>query len=458
MNKKITCLLTAALIAFGTAGCSKRSGNNDNITLTLSVVKEDNFLHEIIKKYEEDHPNINIELTDTSSQYNAQARSHFDTEAEIENYVKSVNTQIMSGKASDILTVNYLPYKQYADRSHLANMSEFMSSDKSFDSDRLYTNILDSFKYDGKLYGMPIKFYMPMIAANKSMLQANGINIDQNKWTWDNFVSIGETVVNNARKNGQNDTYVLAGMDEGMLIQNLVNSNYSRYVDKEKKTADFDSKEFIALLNLSKKMIDNKLVNTDLSGGKTAIAALINNLLFTSVSIQGILGLTSASIYDDGTTFMRKPSGQDDSGLSFYSNRIFGINNNSKHKNEAWDFIKYLVSDEAQNTGLLFGLPINKSAINVEIKRTQESISKGNVKGAIITKDGGTKKADQLTQEDIDAFNNMVSQINSYDNSDQGTEVIKIVKEETKAFFSGQKTAEEVAKLIQNRVTTYLRE
>ncbi|MDT8978838.1 hypothetical protein RQP50_21610 [Paenibacillus sp. chi10] len=33
-----------------------------------------------------------------------------------------------------------------------------------------------------------------------------------------------------------------------------------------------------------------------------------------------------------------------------------------------------------------------------------------------------------------------------------------IVGEEAKSYFSGQKSAEEVAKLIQNRVTTYLNE
>lgn len=36
--------------------------------------------------------------------------------------------------------------------------------------------------------------------------------------------------------------------------------------------------------------------------------------------------------------------------------------------------------------------------------------------------------------------------------------ILSIIGEEANAFFSGQKTAEDVAKLIQNKATTYLNE
>ncbi|MDG0793993.1 hypothetical protein OMP38_26595 [Cohnella ginsengisoli] len=40
----------------------------------------------------------------------------------------------------------------------------------------------------------------------------------------------------------------------------------------------------------------------------------------------------------------------------------------------------------------------------------------------------------------------------------QSTKIGDIIREESKAFFTGQKSAEAVAKLIQNKVTTYLNE
>ena len=40
----------------------------------------------------------------------------------------------------------------------------------------------------------------------------------------------------------------------------------------------------------------------------------------------------------------------------------------------------------------------------------------------------------------------------------EGTKVESIIAEESKSYFSGQKSAKDVAVLIQNRVTTYINE
>ena len=55
--------------------------------------------------------------------------------------------------------------------------------------------------------------------------------------------------------------------------------------------------------------------------------------------------------------------------------------------------------------------------------------------------------------EDFKAYVNNASLCGDYD-----TDIMDIVTEEAGAFFAGDKTAEEAAKLIQNRVTTYLGE
>ena len=65
-------------------------------------------------------------------------------------------------------------------------------------------------------------------------------------------------------------------------------------------------------------------------------------------------------------------------------------------------------------------------------------------------------KLKPMTQEEAQKLKDYVLSINILGCSDE--EVSKIVQEETGAFFSGQKSAEQVAEVIQNRVTTYLNE
>ena len=67
-----------------------------------------------------------------------------------------------------------------------------------------------------------------------------------------------------------------------------------------------------------------------------------------------------------------------------------------------------------------------------------------------------TVKMKPLSQDDVRKIYDYVLSIKTLNNGNY--EVENIIKEEASAFFSGQKTAEEVAELIQNRVTTYLNE
>ena len=61
-----------------------------------------------------------------------------------------------------------------------------------------------------------------------------------------------------------------------------------------------------------------------------------------------------------------------------------------------------------------------------------------------------------MSQEDVKKFYDYTLSIKS--KASHETTVSNIIAEETAAFFSGQKSAEEVTDLIQNRVTTYLAE
>ena len=60
------------------------------------------------------------------------------------------------------------------------------------------------------------------------------------------------------------------------------------------------------------------------------------------------------------------------------------------------------------------------------------------------------------TEKDIADLNKLIEGITRYDGADR--EILKIILEEADPFFKGRKPAEEVAKLIQNRVNTYLNE
>jgi multiple sugar transport system substrate-binding protein len=63
---------------------------------------------------------------------------------------------------------------------------------------------------------------------------------------------------------------------------------------------------------------------------------------------------------------------------------------------------------------------------------------------------------EQITQEDAEVFRALVDSISALCGQDD--RIIAIVQEEAAAYFAGAKTKEEVAAIVQDRVTTYVNE
>ncbi len=438
-----------------TAGCGNTQaagGANDPNSLTIAVVSKDTYLDTAVKKFEELHPGVRVEVKEYTSSTSERGEGVRAAESgDIEKYVTAMNTQLMSGQGSDIILLNNLPYQTYADKNLLVDLGGLMQSDESFDSSKYYQNIFKALEYKEKLYGLPVNISIDMIAADQTLLADSQVSIDDSNWDWQDFVRTAEKIMNDNQNGETQGMYALAGMDEKRLIGTLVKENYDSLVDPEKKTAHFTGQEFLDLLSLSKYLIDHKLVNTDTAQTNIMDMAARGKLVFNFTSLQGFWALqTTKAIFSEGVQLLKPPG-----NVSFSTDSLYGISSQSAHQELAWEFLKFLVSDEMMAQG---GMPINKSVLpQVAENFTQAIQTRG---GKMMIKDDGIPGQSITlhppTHEDVDDMENLLSQAKVYIGTDQ--KIISIVQEETAAFFTGQKTAEVTAQLIQDRVSTYLNE
>lgn len=464
-NKKFGMVLVLTLLLGGiAAGCgnAQLSGEENN-SLTISVVTKDMYLDTVVNKFKELHPEVNVEVKEyTSNPLPAASGKGITIRSEdpgdINKYVTAMNTQLMSGQGSDIVLLNKLPYETYADKNLLVDIGQMMQSDQSFDSSKYYQNILEALKYKGNLYGLPVSFSLDMMAANKLLLENSKVKIDDDTWSWNDFITAAEKVINDNNNGGSQELYALAGMDEKRLITSLVKENYRKLIDPEQKTANFTGKEFIDLLNLSNYLIDHKLVNTDATQGNMLDLASRGKLVFNITPLRGFMDLqASKTTFSEGVQLLKPPGNE--GNLFFTTDSMYGISDKSAHKELAWEFMKLMVSDEMMSQRALLGMPINKNVIPQIAQNIIQSSQKG--KGQMLMKGANGTQAQAITllpptQEEIDFVISLLDKANIYNGTDQ--KIISIVQEETVAFFTGQKTAEITAQLIQDRVSTYLNE
>lgn len=152
-----------------------------------------------------------------------------------------------------------------------------------------------------------------------------------------------------------------------------------------------------------------------------------------------------------GTKVISNPTVEGTAGSGWIgSSTNYSINANSGVKQEAWSFLKFLISEEMQSSKELSGMPIHKAAYNKQFDALKEDVKSGKV----MTQFGEIEV--QATPEELDPYRNLIEQLQLSGASDH--KIPEIISEEIKMYYSGQKSLDDVIKLIQNRVTTYLNE
>ena len=140
--------------------------------------------------------------------------------------------------------------------------------------------------------------------------------------------------------------------------------------------------------------------------------------------------------------------------------KSYAINNASKHKDGALDFLSFLLSDEQQRLSFnqKEGFPLQKSVLT---KLWEEALQKPYTTDDEYTKTIGYESQGiyyeprKMKEEEAAIFWEMLNNPLYYYYYNP---IQEIVAEETQPFFDGKKTAEEVAKVIDNRVQIYLYE
>lgn len=409
-------------------------------TIVFSTFWSDEFMKQAKKKYEAKHPNITIDL-----RYIESEDAHL--EANIEKFIKTTNTAMLSGSGPDLIEMDQLPMGSYVNKQLLVNMGEMMDHDPSFQRDQYFTNILDGVQLGGGIYGMPLNFFLHGLIGNETVIEKSGVKIDDTNWDWSQFVDAAKALKNTDA--AKNQTVLLS--EPPYLLNQMVYDQYATYVDQAKGEAKFDSEEFRSLLQQVKSLFDEQVAS------ETASRSIFWNTSIVSPA-DYIRTMKQSEYYGKGYEFKSKlyakphADGKEAGGY-FRTYKTIGMNAKSKVKAEAWDFIKFMLSDEVQAKAGSAGFPLNK---NVYQKQVQQLLQEGKV---ISDQETGPLKGKvfDVTAQDLQGLEHFLAEA-IYPVEFRPSKIDEIITNESKAFFSGQKSAEAVAKLIQNRVTTILNE
>lgn len=416
-------------------------------TSAAEMVEKEELLYGTMWLNQDSRKNI-INFNKTSDKYHISVKEYAT-----EDYsagLTQFNNDITSGNGPDIIDIANIDYKQYASKGVLADLYPYMEREGIHKEDYL-ENVLKAYEVDGKLCGVLPQFYVTTTVAKASKVGTTP------GWTLGEMLDFVE---NSEAEN------VFPYGDRTSVFYYCIYNNIDEFIDWEEGKCYFDTDDFIRVLEFAARFPEEANYNNE-EGTSARLRA--DKILLMQTSLSSVQEFQMMNgLFGEKVTYIGYPNSERNGNLIQAVNGCVAINTKSKHKDGAWEYVKTVISEEYQDSLISgwssWGFPVRKATLDklFEKDMTPEYYEdeNGNQVEQMKTSwgyDDFNIDIYAATQEEIDTVKEIIASANRSANS-INEELSNIITEETEAFFKGQKSAEETAKIIQNRIQVYVNE
>lgn len=365
-----------------------------------------------------------------------------------------LNNDILAGQVPDIMILDSanMPIESYIAKGVLADIGKMIEEDEELSQVEYMTNVFDAYSVDGKLYSVIPSFYVSTVLGKTADVG------ETPGWTMDDLKALMAEHPD-ASVFGDSTT-------RSEILWEIMTYSGSRFVNRSTGECHFNSEEFISVLEFVAQFPEEfdwgsveddywMTYETQYRSGKTL-------LMQTSITDFENYCYYAQGYFGEPVTMIGFPS-EEGIGAVVRAYDQYAIAAKSSNKEGAWEFLRYYLTEEYQmDNNRSYGLPTIKSALLAKLEEAKErpywEDEEGNKEYYDNTYWIGEEEIiiQPLTDEEADELFNYISSVNQayyYDES-----LNNIITEEAAAFFEGQKTAAEVAEIIQSRAQIYINE
>ena len=362
---------------------------------------------------------------------------------------KQMNLDIASGNIPDIMVFDSdVSLGSYINKGLFVDFNTLFEKDPELKKEKFVKNVIEALSTDDKLYQLPDNFYVASVATKTKYLQGR-----TNLSIKDCDELIQQAGIDYSK------SYGLCSK-ESILYSGLSAAGRS-YIDWDNRKCNFDSDEFVEFLEFVNKfpteISDSEWEQYDESCYRNGTALFYYSYISNFRSYKRI----EAGEFGDDITMIGFPNDLGENCSIICPSDRFTISAQSKNIDGAWQFVRQFFTEEYQDE-LEYCFPILQSSFDKVAELSLE-------KEFYLDEDGTKNYVDDsyyigdteitippLTRDELEEVKQFIYGLNKV--YDYNENVYNIINEEASAFFSGQKSAEEVAQIIQSRVSIYVNE
>ncbi|TDG00094.1 ABC transporter substrate-binding protein [Paenibacillus piri] len=345
-------LTTTALAGCGSGKDNAAPGNNAggaagsaNAPVTIKVqgwyTEPQGNWNATVEAYNKTHPNVKVVYESMSEKGDSQEG------------MKKLDLLAASGDQMDV--VMYSSASDFAQRvgaGILEPLDDYLKKDNVV--------VKDEYKIDpavnGKYYALPGKMIEWFVMLNKDKLDAAGLPVPTD-WTWDDYAEYAKKLTKGDGPSKTYGSYFHTWKDYAQLLQN--NDVDNSYIVKSDGSENIDNPKVRTSLELRNKMenvdktsvpyyevVSQKMNYRDVYyGGKSAMLAT-GNWMVGELALNGKFKTVFAPY--------PKADAKDPNGYTLVGADFMGVAASSKHKQEAYDFVRWYTTEGIQTQGLFF--------------------------------------------------------------------------------------------------------
>ena len=451
----------------------------EEIILRLGCIYINYNLRSTIVKFNKQNTGVRVTVVDYSS-YN-------NEDNEWTGASKQFNNDIATGKLPDIIQLDSsLPIDSYFHKNIFVDLNTLIDDpEKGIDRSTLEENILTANLTNGKLNSLILNYSINTLLAKSDKVGTNA------GWTFEEMMKAINAMPEGSR--------AFFDYSRDQIIDNFFSYSMDSFVDWKTGKTYFDTPGFIEFVNYLKtcpeksywdeRYGDNYEYDPERErafeeeyGLRFYNDKALFQMGYFSSFVDYLYTLNQFATAD--VTAIGYPREGEGNGAVIIPNLELAISAKSAARDQAWDFIKYvLADDELMNSGWQFS--ISKSAMNELYAKSEE-----NYGGSTILADDDVavdEEGNAIEPEENDPYAWMREEgysedyINYQKNSNRkydqaavdyirdivenatkiartDSSLVDIVKEDLSAVFAGAKSAEDAAKQIASRVGIYVSE
>lgn len=382
--------------------------------------------------------NAVVEFNRANTEYRIVVIDYSDGSYDFEAALANLQNDIVAGNAPDIIDMSAgdIPWRNWATKEIITDLYPLMEADGTFVKEDLLDNVRRAYEVGDSFYVLPAGFSIECTLAKASTVEG--------------ITALTPELLLEMETSLPSDVELFWWNDQSTVMYNLVYENLDAYMDYETGECYFNTDDFKTVLEYAKGQPESFEYE---ESGSAPVSLQTDKVIFDNLYLHQIGDYQfHKAILGGDITCLGYATPTDEDGIQIVSNNTaLAITEDSEYKDGAWQFLKTFVGEEYQTGDSFSGIPSTKVGFENFIEEAQQV-----EEGKLYQWDDVAIELSGATDEDIAEVRALVDKADTVAYTNEA--IVSIIEEEVAAYFAGQKTADEVAGIIQSRISVYLKE